>query len=499
MAGTERQLARATLSTDPRFLRAGALFTREMAIAAGLPERVAATLELAAEEAGLLIINQSFEGKRTGTFDIICEYHDGRFIAAFEDQGLPFEWGRAAQSDTTRHSVALLSGFADELRMINLGRDGKRLEFVVHQSSPFLESSFREAEGEDDPEAVTIAPLDTPIELRPTIPERDGIAFARCMYKVYGLTYPETVYFPDRVRSLIEQGLLMSFVAVTADGEVVGHQGVKLESPMARVANICMGAVDPRFRGRRLFEQLKDMAADTLRQKGLLGVHSEAVTLHPFSQKANFKTGGRETGMLLCNIPRGFSFKDIKDSDIIGEDRQTAVLYYNVLNPTLRRSVHLPPRHRQMIERIYSWVGLDRDTASSETGAITALPEAARINVDVLPAQGSAVIRVVEPGHNLASLLRDQRDELKLGRIEVIYLDIALHWPATPNLVQQAEELGFSFCGIYPEKHIDGDLLRLHYLNNLRIDPSRIVTINEMGKDLLDYTLAETKRVQAQA
>lgn len=87
MAGNERQLARATLSTDPRFLRAGALFTREMAIAAGLPERVAANLELAAEEAGLLIINQSFEGKRTGTFDIICEYHDGRFIAAFEDQG----------------------------------------------------------------------------------------------------------------------------------------------------------------------------------------------------------------------------------------------------------------------------------------------------------------------------------------------------------------------------------------------------------------------------
>jgi anti-sigma regulatory factor (Ser/Thr protein kinase)/GNAT superfamily N-acetyltransferase len=499
MAGNERRLARATLATDPRFLRAGALFTREMAIAAGLPERVAANLELAAEEAGLLIIDQSFEGQRTGSFDIICEYRDGRFIAAFEDQGLPFEWGKAAQSDTSRHSVALLSGFADELRMINLGRDGKRLEFVVHQSSPFLESSFREGEGEDDPEAVDIAPLDTPLELRPADPERDGVAFARCMYKVYGLTYSETVYFPDRVRSLVEKGLLMSFVAVTADGEVVGHQGVKLDSPMARVANSCMGAVDPRYRGRRLFERLKDMALDRLRQQGLLGVHSEAVTLHPFSQKANFKAGGRETGMLLGHIPRGFSFKDIKDGDIIGEDRQTAVLFYNVLNPPPRRSVHLPARHRQMIERIYSWAGIDRNTATPETGAISALPEVARIDVDMLPAQGSSVIKVIEPGRNFASLLRTQRDELKTGKIEVIYLDIALHWPATPDLVQQAEELGFSFCGIYPEKHEDGDLLRLHYLNNLRINPTRIVTINEMGKDLLDYTLAESKRVQAQA
>jgi serine/threonine-protein kinase RsbW len=260
-----------------------------------------------------------------------------------------------------------------------------------------------------------------------------------------------------------------------------------------------MGAVDPRYRGRRLFEQLKDMAVDAMRQRGLLGVHSEAVSLHPFSQKANFKTGGRETGMLLGHVPRGFTFKDIKDSDIIGEDRQTAVLFYNVLNAPPRRSVHLPARHRQMIERIYSWAGIDRNTATPETGAISALPEAARIDVDVTPAQGSAVIKVIEPGRNLASLLRAQRDELKPGRIEVIYLDIALHWPATPNLVEQAEELGFSFCGIYPEKHEDGDLLRLHYLNNLRIDPTRIVTINEMGKDLLDYTLAESKRVQTQA
>ena len=117
---------RLTLAADPRLLRAASLFVKEMAAAVGLPDKAVSNLELATEEAGLLIIDQSFPGQTSGTFDIVCEYQDGRFIAAFEDKGAPFEWGKAAQSETSRHSVAPLSGFADELRMVNRGKEGKR-------------------------------------------------------------------------------------------------------------------------------------------------------------------------------------------------------------------------------------------------------------------------------------------------------------------------------------------------------------------------------------
>jgi anti-sigma regulatory factor (Ser/Thr protein kinase)/GNAT superfamily N-acetyltransferase len=492
----EKQIARLTLATDPRFLRAAALFVKEAAVASGLAERAAVNLELATEEAGLLIIDQSFHGQTSGTFDIVCEYQDGRFIAAFEDKGAPFEWGKAAQSDSSRHSVALLSGFADELHMVNRGKAGKRLEFVIRQSSEWLESSFRDGTGEEDGDAVPMAPLDTPIELRAADPVRDGVAFARCMHAVYGYSYVEAVYFPERVKSLIEQGLLMSFVAVTQNGEVVGHQGVKLDSAGARVANSCMGAVDPRFRGRRLFEQLKEMAVATLRAQGLLGVHSEAVSLHPFSQRANIKAGGRETGMLLAHVPRGFEFKSMKNGAALGDERQTAVLYYNPINPHPHRSVHLPLHHRDMIERIYAHAGIDRSTAAFEPTAVEAMADEAEIDLDVTPAYGMATIAVRRPGRDLAVRVRAQLEELIYGKIDVIYLDIGLASAATPHLVPELEALGFSFCGVYPEKHRDGDLLRLHYLNQQRIDPSVIVTASDMGKLLLDYALAEAKRVR---
>ena len=494
MSGSARQISRITLAADQRFLRAASLFMKEMALAAGLDEAAAANLELAAEEAGLLIINQSFAGIAGGSFDIVCEYESGRFVAAFEDKGLPFEWNKAGQSEETRHSVALLSGFADELRLINRGKEGKRLEFAVNRSSPWLETSFRDAAHEQGAEEAAMAPLDAPLDLRPLDPDADGVAFARCMYNVYGYSYVETVYFPERVRGLVEQGLLISHVAVTPEGEVVGHQALKKDTADARIANICMGIVDPRYRGRKLFERLKDMAVASGRAAGLTGLYVEAVTLHPYSQKANFATGGRETGMLLAYVPEGFTFKKIKDGDEAALTRQTAVLYYNPLDSGTARNVHAPARHRQMIRRIYDWVGLERVLREAPAEARADLPAHAEIAVEVTRAFGHAVISVVAPGLDLAQQLRSQLEELRLSRIDVISVDLPLAHPGTQLLAEEIEACGFSFCGIYPEKHRDGDLLRLHHLNNVRVDPARIVTVNEMGRDLLAYALAELKQ-----
>ena len=73
-----------------------------------------------------------------------------------------------------------------------------------------------------------MAPLDTALDLRPLDPEKDGVAFARCMYSVYGYSYLETVYFPERVKGLIEKGLLRSYVAVTPEGAGKGPARVDL-------------------------------------------------------------------------------------------------------------------------------------------------------------------------------------------------------------------------------------------------------------------------------
>ncbi|WP_395689881.1 ATP-binding protein, partial [Aestuariivirga sp.] len=487
MSTSARQLSRMTVTADQRFLRAACLFMKEMALAAGLDEQAAANLELATEEAGLLIINHSFEGIANGTFDIVCEYENGRFVAAFEDKGLPFEWSKVGESEKTRQSVVLLSGFSDELRLINRGKEGKRLEFVVNRSSAWLETSFRDAAHDEELAQVAAAPIDTPLQLRPLDPAAHGVSLARCMYNVYGFSYLETVYFPERIRSLIDQGLLLSYVAVTDDSEVIGHQGLKKERPDSLVANISMGIVDPRFRGRKLFERLKEMAIGAARASGMVGLYGEAIALHPYSQKANFGKGGRETGILLGYVPEGFTLKKIKDGEEAARNRQSAILFYNPLNPGPSRVVYPPSRDRQMIRRIYDWVQLERTLADATAAMTAALPARAEITVDVAPAFGQAVISVVTPGLDLPRQLRDQLNELKLSRVDVIYVDLPLSHPATQLLAEEVEACGLSFCGIYPEKGHNGDLLRLHHLNNVRVDLARVTTVTDMGRDLLDY------------
>jgi serine/threonine-protein kinase RsbW len=46
--------------------------------------------------------------------------------------------------------------------------------------------------------------------------------------------------------------------------------------------------------------------------------------------------------------------------------------------------------------------------------------------------------------------------------------------------------LGFFFAGMIPELD-NGDFLRLQYLNNVKIDPSKTVVVSDFGKYLFDY------------
>lgn len=496
MTDSGHPLVSLSVNTDRRMLPAVCALVRETALAIGFDERQAQRLELAAEEAGIVIIEQSFEGRSDGTYDLTISDEGARFVMAVHDMGLPFDWARAQAEESTSLSIQLLRSLTDEIRFVNLGKQGKRIEFVVNRSEMDLEGPGLHQIAVTSSEEVPPAPLDTPLELRPLKPEMDGVALARCMYAVYGYSYHEVVYFPERLRDLIEKGLLISEVAVTPDGTVAGHQGLKKSKPDARVANVSMGAVDPRFRGRKLFERLKADTFGRVKALGLLGLYGEAVTIHPYSQKANFASGGHETGILLAYIPGDRSFKKIE-----GEggptDRQTAVLFYIVLNPAPVRTVYPPAAHREMIERIYAWAGVERTLAEPAADVIASLPERSEVDVEVRASYNWAVLGVVRPGRDLVDLVRVRLREMCQSHLDCVYLDLPMSDPATAALAPQLEDLGFSFCGIYPEMVESGDLLRLQYLNNIAIDPAKIIVVTDMGRDLLNYVVERLASAEA--
>jgi hypothetical protein len=114
------------------------------------------------------------------------------------------------------------------------------------------------------------------------------------------------------------------------------------------------------------------------------------------------------------------------------------------------------------------------------------LPEYSQVNVQVTYDFGVALLQVVQYGRDFPELVRFRLKELCLNKMDCIFIDLPLSDPATPLFCIHMEILGFFMVGVLPEV-ADGDVLRLEYLNNVIIEPEKIVLVSDFAKELFDY------------
>ncbi len=194
----------------------------------------------------------------------------------------------------------------DAVHFASLGTRGNRVELVKRVPLTHVEAHLTEADKQGAP---PLPAGDVPVALRLMAPD-DAVAVARCTYRTYGYTAPDQeLYFPDRMRELLEGGLLFACLGVIPGGEVASYLAIELDRPGSPVGNSGEAMVDPRFRGHHLFEQMKTFLKAEAARRSMLGLYSEAVTVHPFSQKGNIALGARETGVQLGDEAPAVVFK----------------------------------------------------------------------------------------------------------------------------------------------------------------------------------------------
>ncbi len=480
-------IIRATVMTRRKYLPAICHLVRDYAVREGLTEEEAGHFEIITKEACLNVMQHAFENRPDEYFDVIIETRPARFVVAVEDRGLPMDWKKIEGDERVGFGMRLIKAFTDEVRFINLGLQGKRMEFI----KDFSQEKNLKAEGEardDAGEAAEIVREDVPIAIRLMRPD-EGAALARCLYRVYGYSYVEYAYFPEKIRDLIESGLQVSMVALNPENEIVAHQSYTKGHPGSLVAELGAGIVDPRYRGRGLFEKIKKTAIDYGRDQGLYGLFIESVAVHPYSQKANRAVGGRETGILLGYIPIRLIYKKIDEAT---EQRRAVVLMYNRLNREPDRTVYPPYQHRTVIGKIYESGGFNR-TFGDVSETRDEMEALSQVEVSVNHDLGMTFFKVIKYGKDFQDCIRYHLHEMCFQKIDCIFLDLPLCDPATASFSAAAEILGFFFAGIIPELH-NGDVLRLQYLNNLKIDPSKTVVVSDFGKELFDYVWKECQR-----
>ncbi|MBY0526755.1 MAG: ATP-binding protein [Gemmataceae bacterium] len=480
----EMPVARLTVPAELVYLPAVLNLVRDLAAQHGMDPREVERLAFVAEEAAANIIANAYPPGETGPLDLLLIRRPGKLVVALEDQGLPFDFRAFEKVENTFLIEILHRAFAGEVCCRSLHRQGNRVELI--HDLPARASLAHVADEEIARTAVAPpAPTDAELTIRLMQPE-DVEGLVRCTYRTFGYSYfDETFYDPEQVQHLLASGQFQVIVAVNPAGEVVGHLSLTLERPDAIVAEATLAVVDPRYRGHHLFERMKSYAKDYARERGWLGLYSEAVAIHPYSQKGCLAIGARETGVLLADMPSDVAFKHIQDTN----ERQATVLFYVLTLTPPPRDVWAPSRHEAILRRLYEHNALPRTVrpiaAADPKLEATGLPQ---LDVKVDVGAGEAYLTVRAAGPGLDRLASIRLNELLRRRLDVIYFDLPLGHSGAIRHTVALEKLGFFFGGIIPEM-IDGDVLRLQYLNKATMDPARLQLASDFGRELLAYVV----------
>ncbi|HEX4174921.1 MAG TPA: hypothetical protein VHY81_03305 [Acidimicrobiales bacterium] len=303
---------------------------------------------------------------------------------------------------------------------------------------------------------------------------------------VYGETYPvRWAYDADEVARRISNGLLISAIAETTDGELLCHSGLVLADPNDAVGHAGQALTLPAARGQHIFTTVKRYLVEWVASRGLVGMYSEATAAHPYSQRAILDLGGHETGFLLGFIPESVD----NSVSAPGSGRQSAALFFLRLRPGKDRMVYAPTRHRGIVQDTIDVCHFRSHLAEPPSG--TDLPARGQLHVETRPGDNVAVVTVVRAGEDLTVRLDAERSRLFEQGLDALYVDLPLDRPESAHVSESLEELKLTYSGIFLNHEAAGDVLRLQSLRNATALSHDVAVASPHGAALLEYVLAD--------
>ncbi len=318
-------------------------------------------------------------------------------------------------------------------------------------------------------------------------PDEAGV-LTEAIRTAYGESYDAPwVYDEAEVEARLAAGTYISCVAETAEGELLCHEGMSVAAADDAVGHSGQAVTMPAARGQHMFTRTKSFLMDWAREKGMAGMFSEATAAHPYSQKANVDLGAHETGFLLGWIPATVSNDAAEKAR---RRRQSAALFYTKLNDGHERKAYPPERHREIVAGTLELCELRGTCALPPTG--TELAERTELHVEIDADHNLALLTVRTPGTDLDAVIAAERHHLfHRDCLDAIYIDLPLDQPATALVSDHLESLGVSYAGVFPNRHVDGDVLRMQSLHRVRVTSDDVAVASEHGRELLDYVLAD--------
>ena len=480
------EIVQLTCKADLRFVDALADSILNYALTCGLGEDEAKHMGVALRVVCRQCIEYGYENEAVQSLQCRLFRRAHCLVVAIDDQGLPFHYQRLQQDP--QFACLLSQTGAGQFRFRSLGRAGNQIELsypLPEGDIPVTQPSTAHAEVSATPEVDT----EDLLPVRMMEPD-EAVELARAVYRSYGYSYESPfVYEPQQVATQLRDGTLRSCVVYNTSGEMVGHFGLHMERPDLRVAEAGLAVVHPRYRGRGLFKKMKLYMQNYAASQQFIGLYSEAVAVHPYSQLGNLALGAHEIGYLLGGSPQTVAYRGIAGQPH-ARRQSLALMYLSVLNSP-PQTVYPPVDYRPIIQQVYEVNGLERSIHEQDQPVV--LPATGRLSIHVHPDTKRVFLAVQAYGQDTFAAVRSQLRQLCLQRLDCVYLDLPLSRPATAVFAKDCRALGFFLGGIIPEL-MDGDVLRLQYLNNVEISSQDICVVSDFGRTLLTAILEDKRR-----
>jgi N-acetylglutamate synthase-like GNAT family acetyltransferase/anti-sigma regulatory factor (Ser/Thr protein kinase) len=455
------------------------------AAAAGIPAADARRLHTVVERLVEFALENAYPDDDLGEIEVTLEVGDGFVHVAVHDWGLPLT-SAGGDFGPLPEPLAALAPDARNVLLVNLGSDGKRLaaEVTVRSSgdaqarSHHLEAAPRRAQvGAETPGAV---------EVRAATPQ-DAEAIAQLLYENYHLSYVhDDFYRPRYLMAALASGELLSTIAVH-EGRVIGHHAL-MPLPSVPSAETGAAVVHSAYRGLGVFGRLFEYTLHKAIKRGLASVFGDAVTIHPFSQRAERSHGYRETALQLGMVPAQTTMRGFGGE---GPERRTATLRsYRPLDEHSRQAA-LPAPYRELLESVYANVGLTFE-ARAETAPIEG--EALTANVDEPRSLG--FLRLRRWDGEAGSALKGAVRHLLSRHVDVVYADVDIVAVSdVDEAAAELNELGFFVAGLVLDGPDGHDHLRLQRLDCEEIELENVVCDSPFAGGLRRRVLDDKARV----
>jgi anti-sigma regulatory factor (Ser/Thr protein kinase)/N-acetylglutamate synthase-like GNAT family acetyltransferase len=455
------------------------------AAAAEIPAEDARRLD--AVVAGLVsfAVDNAYPDDDLGEIEVTLEADADVVHVTVHDWGLPLT-SAGGDFGPLPEPLAALAPDARSIELLNLGSDGKRLTADVSartsgdgdgrrhhiEAPPRLAKSREETAGAIEVRAAT---------------SQDAEAIAQLLYENYHLSYVHADFYrPRYLMTALASGELLSAVAVH-ERRVIGHHALM---PLAGVPSAETGAavVHSAYRGLGVFGQLFEHTLDAACEGGLASVFGDAVTIHPFSQRAERSHGYRETALQLGMVPAQTTMRRFGGG---GPRRRTATLRSYRPFDLRPRQVALPTAYGELLESVYGNVGL-----SIEARAEPAPLEGDPVTAELDEPRSLGFLRLRRWDEKTSRDLTPTVRHLLSRHLDVVYADVDL---VSVNDVNEAtaglNELGFFVAGLAlhgPDGH---DHLRLQLLDTEDIELDEIVCDSPFAETLKRRVLEDRVRV----